>query len=327
MNSASHPKVLLIGTGPIGIEYAKILQALRKDFLVVGRSESSCKNFFSQTGVTAQMGGIQEWFSVHPNIHSDQIEKVIIAVSENELGIVTLTCLEHGCNNILVEKPGGLNIEEIKKVESTSKKKHALVFVGYNRRQYASVKMCKKLLADDGGVTSFNFEFTEWGHVIQDLKKAAGVKEQWFLHNSTHVIDLAFFLGGNPKKIVTFTKGSLPWHPSGSIFAGAGESSSGALFSYQANWSAPGRWGVEVLTSKHRFILRPLEKLQMQKIGSVEISEVPLEDRYDKEFKPGFYEQTNAFLTENYDLLCSIEEQKRNCATYEKISGNTHSLV
>ena len=57
------------------------------------------------------------------------------------------------------------------------------------------------------------------------------------------------------------------------------------LFSYQANWNAPGRWGIEILTSQHRLYLRPMEKLQIQNTGSVDISEVEIDDQLDKEFK------------------------------------------
>ena len=42
----------------------------------------------------------------------------------------------------------------------------------------------KEIIAEDNGVTSFNFEFTEWSHEIEKLEKAPGVKENWFLANS-----------------------------------------------------------------------------------------------------------------------------------------------
>ena len=43
------------------------------------------------------------------------------------------------------------------------------------------------------------------------------------------------------------------------------------------------------MTRQRRFIFRPLEKLQVQKLASVAIEELPLDDRLDKEFKPGLY--------------------------------------
>ena len=40
---------------------------------------------------------------------------------------------------------------------------------------------------------------------IEKLNKVPGIKENWFLGNSTHVVDLAFYLGGKPKQISTIS--------------------------------------------------------------------------------------------------------------------------
>lgn len=259
------------------------------------------------------VGGIQNWLRKN----SPAGKKAIVAVSENELGRATIALIKHDCRNILVEKPGAFTFSEVGKVAALAKRVKAKIYVGYNRRFYASVLAAEKIIRQDGGVTSFSFEFTEWSHVIKTLKKAPGVKEQWFLHNSTHVIDLAFWLGGWPKKISTYSAGHLNWHPRSTIFAGAGVSQSGALFSYQANWQAPGRWSVEWLTKKHRFILRPMEKLQIQEIGSVQIKELSLPDDLDIQFKPGLYRQVEAWLTTPKTLL-SIGEQVEHLRYYQQ---------
>ena len=38
------------------------------------------------------------------------------------------------------------------------------------------------------------------------------------------------------------------------LVAGAGVTENGALFSYHANWEAPGRWSVEIMTKKRRLM-------------------------------------------------------------------------
>lgn len=309
--------ILLIGAGPMAIDYAKVIKALNAEVEVVGRSDSSAREFEMATGIPAKTGGIGNWLSEN-GITS---EKVIVAVNENYLGSVTMMLLEKGAKSILVEKPGGLDFQEIETIAELATRNGANVFVAYNRRFYSSVAKAKEIIAEDGGVRSFNFEFTEWSHLIKDLKKEPGVKERWFLHNSTHVIDLAFYLGGKPKEITCYAAGGLDWHPSGSIYAGAGLSKNGALFSYQANWEAPGRWGVEILTKKHRLIFRPLEKLQVQKLGSVTIESVDIDDKLDMDFKPGLYRQTEAFLSGGTTGLCSIKEQTMAVKLYNKISN------
>ena len=215
-----------------------------------------------------------------------------------------------------------MNKKEIQNVYETIKSLDANVYVAYNRRFYASTNKALEIIKEDGGVTSFNFEFTEWGHVVRNSTRPKEIKENWFLANSTHVVDLAFFLGGYPKEMVSYVSGSLDWHSKASTYAGAGISEKNALFSYQANWSAPGRWAVEVLTNKHRLYLKPMEKLQIQEIGSVVVDAVEIDDEIDQAYKPGFYAQTKSFLENiNDGKKLTIEEQLKHFEYYEKMEN------
>ena len=45
------------------------------------------------------------------------------------------------------------------------------------------------------------------------------------------------------------------------VIAGAGVTERNIMFSYHADWQALGRWSVEVLTYKRRFIFRPMKQL------------------------------------------------------------------
>jgi predicted dehydrogenase len=308
-------KVLLLGAGPMAVEYAKVLKVLNVNFEVVGRGRESALRFEKETGIPVITGGVGEYIPAGGTIPG----KAIVAVGEKRLGKATLSLLKKGLKSILVEKPGGYDYDEIVQVSNEAYGSGAKVFVAYNRRFYASVKKAIEIIREDGGISSFNFEFTEWSHVIKDLQKEEGVKEQWFLHNSTHVIDLAFYLGGTPREISCYSGGGLGWHPAASIFAGAGRSETGALFSYQANWEAPGRWGVEILTKKHKLIFRPLEKLQIQKIGSVAVEFVDIDDKADRDYKPGLFKQTECFISDQHENLLTIQEQNENLNIYNKI--------
>lgn len=310
-------RILLIGAGPMAVEYAKVLKGMDKRFVVIGRGAQSAAAFQEQTGIEAFVGGLDAYFAKNTVGEADT---AIVCVNEAMLGTVARQLVNLGVKSILVEKPGGLDSEDIRRVKDAAAAKGAKVYVGYNRRFYTSVLKAQEMIAADGGVTSFHFEFTEWGHVIAGLQKVEGVKEAWFMANSSHVIDLAFFLGGKPQEICSFTAGGLDWHPRASVFTGAGKTAAGALFSYCANWAAPGRWSVEVMTRKHRYIFRPMEKLQIQKIGSVAIEEVPLADELDQAYKPGLYRQVEAFLG-NKSVLPSIEEQVASLTYYDSMLG------
>jgi hypothetical protein len=77
-----------------------------------------------------------------------------------------------------------------------------------------------------------------------------------------------------------------------------------------------------MLTRNHRLIFRPLEKLQIQKNGSVAVEMVEIDDRLDKEFKPGLYKQVEAFVGEHTDLLPTISDQVEVLDWYLRIRGD-----
>ena len=59
--------------------------------------------------------------------------------------------------------------------------------------------MLKELIIRDGGIQSAYFEFTERSYEIEELETSSSIKKRWLLANSTHVIDLAFYLIGLPQ--------------------------------------------------------------------------------------------------------------------------------
>lgn len=310
-------EVWLIGTGVMSAEYLKVLKALEVEFQVIGRSESSAQKFERENLVPVIVGGLSEFLKTNPQAPAS----AIVSVGVEDLADVTLALVNFGVKNVLVEKPGGLFLEEIDEICRAAEKIKASVAVAYNRRFYSSVLKAEEIIKNDGGVTSFNFEFTELSHIVANLEKPKNVLSRWFLANSTHVVDLAFFLGGDPKSMSRYVSGGSSWHSSATVFSGAGKSVSGALFSYRANWDAPGRWGVEVLTSRHRLIFSPMEKLQIQKLKSFDVSFVDLDDSLDKSFKPGIYKQVDAFLNDNSGRFCSIQEQRELFPYYQKMAN------
>lgn len=308
--------IWLIGTGLVGMEYAKVLNALNIEYIPIGRGEKSAALFEKETGHVVVRGGLSAFLSSCP----EKPSAAIIAVGIEALTDTCIELIAYGVKNILQEKPGIGWISEIDRLEEAIRKTDAKVVLAYNRRFYSSVLAAEKIIEEDGGVSSFNFEFTEWSHTIAPLPKTQVEHNTWFMGNSSHVIDTAFFLGGQPEQLCTFRAGEnkLEWHPSGAIYAGAGISEKGALFSYQANWLAPGRWVIEILTTKHRLYFKPMESLQIQNIGSVVITPVAIDNRLDTEFKPGFYLQTKAFLEGDYSRFCTVTEQKSHIEKYYK---------
>ena len=306
----------LIGAGSMAQDYVKVLLALDQSFIVVGRSEPSALLFEERVGRAVRRGGLES------SLQRDQApEQVIVAVGVEQLASTAVGLIKAGTKRILLEKPGGLNLSEIDSLNKYACEHGARVLIAYNRRFYGSVEQARQYILEDGGVLSAHFEFTEWSHVIAPLQKADGVKEHWVLGNSSHVIDLAFHLIGRPADWKSWHSGSIDWHPTAARFSGAGRSENGVLFSYLSDWQAPGRWGVEILTRKRRLILRPMEQLQVINLGSVVVEPVEALTTLDKDYKPGLYAQTKAFLSGDDTLFCKLSEQVRNVQMYSEMAG------
>ncbi len=309
--------ILLIGSGPMAIDYWRVLHALGANVETIGRSVDATVAFRTATGAKCRAGGVEQFIREGGSVP----RHVIIAVGIEQLAAVAIPLIENGAQRVLIEKPGALNGAELKALSAKAEAYGAQIFIAYNRRFHASTLAARNLIEQEGGATSLAFEFTEWSHVIGGLTKASGVKERWLIGNSTHVIDLAFFLAGAPAELCAFTQGALDWHPAGAVFVGAGRTEHGALFAYQANWASAGRWGVEVMLRSQRLILRPLETLQSIPLGKVAAVEVLIDDALDKMFKPGLYRQVEAFISEHDNSLCTLAEQLERWPLFNRIAG------
>lgn len=319
MSDNIRKKVLIVGAGTMTKEYIKVLKAMNVDFEVIGNSEDRAKALQDETGATVHFGGLEKYIAeneVSPNCY------FINATNVTKLGFLNLYLLRHGCKHILSEKPGMVSLDEGYALLEAAKE--AEVYIAYNRRFYASSLAAARIIEEDGGVTSFNIEFTEWRHVFDQLGEKDYL-DKLVLANSTHVIDMAFFLsGGKVDSITSIIKGQndISWHKCGSVYGGVGTTDKGQIFTYSANWDAPGRWAAELNTRNHRLIFRPLEKLQLQDKGSVKIYEPEVDYSFDEKYKPGLYKEVQAFLNDNAERrLCTLQEQVNNLKFYSKISG------
>lgn len=306
----------LIGAGAMAQDYAQVLQSIDLPFEVLGRGAVSADKFEKAIGKSVRTGRL-----ANALIAGKIPEKAIVAVGVEQLAHTTAELIHAGVKRIMVEKPAGLDLAEIESLNRIAEKNRASVLLAYNRRFYGSVQQARECIAEDGGILSAQFEFTEWSHVIAPLVKGAGVKERWLLGNSTHVIDLAFHLIGRPADWKCWYAGSIDWHPAAARFAGAGVTEQNVMFSYSADWQAPGRWGVELLTTKRRLILRPIEQLKVTPLGTVKVEMMDPLDNLDQDYKPGLYRQTQAFLTGKDHLFCTLPEQVKNVRMYSEMAG------
>jgi predicted dehydrogenase len=316
-NNLSNKEVWVVGAGPMAIDHVRVLQHLKITPTVIGRGEASAKKFEDQTGISVERGGLRKFLNKRK---PSKKTFIVIAVGSEALMPSLLEFTKLDFARILVEKPAAISIEELLENEESLRRIQDKVFVAYNRRFYDSVKKARQLITDDGGLTSMHFEFTEWSHRIEPLIKAKGVKENWFFANSTHVIDLAFYLAGMPRKLVAFhEKGNLDWHKN-SFYSGAGITENDVVFSYEANWESAGSWSIILKTAKRKLILNPLETLKTVARGSLIIENSDLEHA-EKNLKEGLFEMHLDFLQKKNVLSNLNEHVIRSNRIFKIING------
>ncbi len=303
-------------------EYLKVLDHMGHEVVVVGRGETNLgklKEAFPKH--TYVSGGLAHYLANAATVPTLAIN----AISVNELKNSSIQLLNAGVSSILLEKPGALTIAGLKEMLAAQNNTNGKIGIGYNRRFYAAINRLKSMAAEDGGITSIHFEFTEWIHTIDENIYSKEALDKWLISNSSHVIDTVFYLAGQPTELhpIIKGKGEISWHPASASFYGSGTTDQDIPFTYHTDWLAPGRWAIEVLTNKRRYYLKPMEKLQVQQKGSVRVEEVEVDYELEEKFKPGLFLQTKDFLDGNFDKLVSIEEQISSFDHYYTIADYT----
>jgi len=286
--------VLLVGTGAMAYEYAKVLRALGQSFVTAGHSEARAATFRETWQVPTGSGPLASQLQAL----NFTPKAAIVASSAASLAEASRLLAQAGVMHLLIEKPAALCPDGALQLAKDLQASGASAYVAYNRRFYTSIQKARQIIEEDGGALSLKFDFSEARYRIEKAGKSKVDLEGWFYGNSTHVLDTAFYLAGRPKECLARSSGSLSWHPSGAVFTGCGTTEQGVPFSYHSNWIAPGRWGVEVMTCQRRLVLQPMEQLFVQDHTSFALREESLEDEIDKLYKPGLYAQVKAFLSD-----------------------------
>ena len=114
--------IWLVGASNMAEDYARVLIAQKKNFEVIGRGKKSALKFHKNIGKFVKTGGL--------NINLKKYnapEIAIVAVGIEDLAKATKDLINAGTKKILLEKPGGLNIKEIRSLNLLANKKKAKV--------------------------------------------------------------------------------------------------------------------------------------------------------------------------------------------------------
>ncbi len=310
---------LIVGVGPIALEFAQVLKDLEVPFAMVCRNPEKANHVKEKFKYDVHSGGIEDFISKS----KAQFDGAINAVETENLYAVNKALVNSGkVKKILTEKPGAFTEGEFKQLSDSCRERNVEMYIAYNRRNFASVRKLKEILKKEKN-TSLFFEFTEWFWRINPSEYSKNTLVEWLLCNSSHVLDLAFYLGDGVKKLSSEAARSNNESLTNTQYVGHGTMNNGALFSYIADWESAGRWKVEASTASGRYMLCPLEKLFFQKRGTLEYQEIPLDTSLDEKYKPGFYHQVKAMIDGEPTGLKSIQEQLKDIALFKMIKGDS----
>ena len=114
-------------------------------------------------------------------------------------------------------------------------------------------------------------------------------------------------------------KGDINSKPANARYSGCGQLDN-VVFSYLADWSSAGRWGLEVCTAKRRLIMKPIETVQAINRGSFGMAPVELIGEEPEGVKPGFYNMIKTFITDpDHEDMLSLNDQASRVNAYMKI--------
>jgi predicted dehydrogenase len=313
-------RVFVIGVGKMGLAHLKVLSDLNVASLGAWAPSKKRQLEVEELGILFFSGDLDNAVKTFSPTH------VVIASPVETLFFNTMKIIEYGIKNILVEKPLALDKNEGNTLLNLIKLYGVNLSVAYNRRNYSSIITALKLIEEaDEIVESVYFEFNEsWPFINGPEGKDLKVKNKWIMANSLHVIDTAFISVGLPlysRSSFNRKDNDLNWHPTGSIFFGAGFTEKNIPFSYHANWKSPGSWGVEWMTKSARYIFKPMEKLKVIQKGSFETKEITFENKLDIKYKPGVYNQNKAFLLGDKSKLVSVEYAIKLINLASKLGG------
>jgi len=305
-------KILFIGAGNIAKEHLIVL-----DRLIDLKYSSICSRTNSKSKKLAQsfsMNHIEETYEHFIKKNKENIDGIFILVSANQIFTISKKILKFKIP-LFIEKPPGLNSNQLAELNILSKKYKTSNLVGYNRRYYSIIQKLKNKLNNEK-IVSAHVEAHERYWILKKKIKDKSIFKNWMYANTSHVINLLLFLLGDFKKVISFSKNNFNKKNIEVNTSALIEFKNKIFATFKSNWNVPGGWLIKIFTNKNTYILDPLEKCIVinKKFKKKEIKF----EKYDIMNKNGFYLQAKFFI--------KIIDRKKYYNDLEKILS-TYKLI
>ena len=184
-------RIAIIGCGLIGAKRAAAACG-HQITVVCDRDRDRADAMADKIGARAT----RDW---HEAVKAD-VDAVIVATTHDQLALVALGAVEAG-KHVLVEKPGGRHVDEVRPIAEAAKRRNRVVKVGFNHRFHPGFLKARALV-DKGALGPLMFVRARYGHGGR-----IGMETEWrcrpeisgggeAIDQGSHLIDLSrWFLG------------------------------------------------------------------------------------------------------------------------------------
>ncbi|MGE8322238.1 MAG: Gfo/Idh/MocA family protein [Pseudomonas sp.] len=134
-------RIALIGAGSMGRQhYQHLLNVPQAQLCAVADPSPQAEAFAAECGVP--------WFADHRRMLESVRPEAVIVANPNNLHVATaLDCVEAGVA-VLVEKPVGVHLDEVRTLVETSRRRNVPVLVGHHRRHNPLIAKAHQVIAD-----------------------------------------------------------------------------------------------------------------------------------------------------------------------------------
>jgi predicted dehydrogenase len=280
-------RVGIIGTGSIVSSHLDVLQVADDVSVaaIAGRTVRAREELACRYRIAIQVDDYRRL------LRDDRIDAVLVLVAPDVVASVAADALETG-RPLFVEKPPGLSVAEALDLAERALRGRVLNMVGLNRRFYSSIAAARRAVDSAGALLGLRIEAPEDLARARSAGRSETVLSRWIYANSIHAIDLLRHRGGPMSSGQVMRELRQP-ADTNSIVASF-EFTAGHIGEYVAHWGSPGPWTVTLYGVDVRVVLSPLEEgVTIDRTRSAR--PLPTDD-VDRQFKPGFHGQLNAFL-------------------------------
>ncbi|QXI49839.1 MULTISPECIES: Gfo/Idh/MocA family protein [Pseudomonas] len=235
-------RIALIGAGIMGRQhYRHLFTVPQARLCAVADPGSQAETFAAECGVPC--------FADHRRMLESARPEAVIVANPNNLHVATaLDCIEAGIP-VLVEKPVGVHLDEVRALVEASRRRNVPVLVGHHRRHNPLINQARQVITDGKlgrliNVTALwqlqkpdSYFDTPWRR-----EPGAG----FLLTNLIHDLDLLRYLCGEVEQVQAFTRNDVRGYANEDSAAVLLQFANGALGSLTGSDAVAAPWSWEL---------------------------------------------------------------------------------